>query len=103
MSDSRLRGTSPQASFDRPLAKTTDTHQDTPPNALACDHDWRQVSWLAGQCLFTAFPDRAVQWLMAKGSPLTVAGAAAESGLVPKNLPSPHSLLIPEGNRRDHD
>ena len=26
-------------------------HQDTPPNVLACDHDWRQVSWLAGHCL----------------------------------------------------
>jgi hypothetical protein len=24
-------------------------HQDTPPNVLACDHDWRQVSWLAGR------------------------------------------------------
>jgi hypothetical protein len=34
-----------------------------------------------GSLPFTAFPDTSVQWLVAKGSPLTVAGAAAESGL----------------------
>src|SRR3984893_15206781 len=36
---------------------------------------------------------------MAKGSPLTVARAAAESGPCSKNWPSPHSLSIPGGNR----
>jgi hypothetical protein len=25
--------------------------RSTPPDAFACDHDWQQVSWLAGQCL----------------------------------------------------
>jgi len=51
---------------------------------LACDHDWRQVSWLAGRCPSPPSQAGDAQWLMAKGSPLTVAGAATESGLCSK-------------------
>ena len=40
----------------------------------------RQVSWLAGRRLPSAFPEAPRQWPVEGCSPLTVAGAAAESG-----------------------
>ena len=52
---------------------------DTPPNALARDHDRWQVSWLAGRRLRPPSQGQpSPVAFMAVGSPLTVAGAAAE-------------------------
>ena len=80
--------------------------RDTPPNALARDHDRWQVSWLAGQSPSTTFPGtERPQWLLWSSArrlqlrgqlrnciPVIAAGARA-----------PHSLGYPLArNHREH-
>jgi len=71
-------------------------HRRTPSDTLARNHERRQVSWLAGLRSKTAFPEHCSSGVSVFDSPLTVAGAAAEL----RDARSPHSLLIPFGNRR---
>ena len=78
---------------------------DTPPNALARDHDWWQVSWLAGRGLRPPSQGQpSPVAFMVVGSPLTVAGAAAE--LHTRHCcrrRAPHSLGYPLArNHREH-
>jgi len=64
------------ASHCPPLAGSGAFYQDTPPDVFTRDNGRRQVSWLAGRRLLPPSRNR-TQWLLAKGYPLTVAGAAA--------------------------
>ena len=73
--------------------------QDTPPNALARDRCWWQISWLAGHCPWPPSQERYSFPVarLAVDSPLTVAGAAAA---LCAEAHAPRSLLIPCGNHR---
>lgn len=87
-------GTSPRTGSFCDLQKEAQAfarHGSTPLHGFACDHDRRQVSWLAGRHLAPPSRSRCFSGKMAKGSPLTVAGAAAELDGAPSAL---HSLLI---------
>ncbi|MCW2018335.1 hypothetical protein ACVILJ_007973 [Bradyrhizobium diazoefficiens] len=64
----------------------------SPTDIFACDHGWRQVSWLAGRHHFVAFPGPRTQWLLTKDYPLTVAGAAAALGKHPRTAFPFHPL-----------
>jgi hypothetical protein len=60
------------------------------PTRSRVTHDRQQVSWLAGRCLEPPSQGHSSPVaFMVLGSPLTVAGAAAE---LPANASSPHSL-----------
>jgi hypothetical protein len=64
--------------------------RDTPPDARVHDHDWQQVSWLAGRHLQPPSQDQSTPVvLMVVGSSLTVAGAAAALSQL---MDAPHSL-----------
>jgi len=90
-----VSGTSPRTKSHHAVASFGEANACTPPTGiLACDHDRRQVSWLAGRYLSSPSRDRDSQWHMTEDSSLTVAGAAAA---LEKVFSAPHSLLIPKG------
>jgi hypothetical protein len=58
--------TCPQTPQERTEERPPDRSslQDTPPKAHARDHDWRQVSWLAGQRLRPPSQGLTPQWYL---------------------------------------
>jgi hypothetical protein len=80
--------------------RTPRLRQDTPPDALARDRCWWQISWLAGRCIRPPSQDHdCSQWqyrseahrLQLRGQPRRCAR---------NNVHAPRSLLIPFGNHR---